>query len=259
MKRVISFIVLCMICTTTTYAHKNIKNDQGKWGSVGVSAKQIFMLNDWFDDASINQYMKKYPYPYVEVNVTIRLFKEFGLYHSLGFGNSKQRRVPDTYNSHATIDLNNFYMDEVRNYSSNSNEFITHGDFGFYYKLYHQKWVFYPCVSLKVMEYDPGSLTYALKEKGTNHKLLMDYVWGRNNITRSTANTLLFLSLKFKGERKLSKRFNLDFGCEINLFGKQRYYYESIKNYYTEEELYSQRVKGNKISSVGLSVGVSFR
>ena len=258
MKRNIIFaILLIVLCSAKLWAQTDAENDKRRWGSMGLSVNQLMMLNDWFDDPQMRDYIGRYPYPHIQANFNIRVYKEFGFFFNLGVGKAKRNEIPNDYNPHSSIDLNNFYR-EVIFYQHPNKKVIVHGDMGIYHKFFYKKWIFVPYFGVKMMDYQPAMLSYTLKGKGNNEKYIMDYGWGADRNFRDDRGSNS-LSFKFKTERKLSKDFNLDFGVEFNVLMSDVYYRERITDFYTQEVIHSRTIRANRLSSVGLILGVNFR
>ncbi len=240
----------------SAFSQQKYSNDKRKWGSIGLSVNKLFMFNDWFDNPEMRDYVGTYPYPHVQANLNVRVFKEFGAFFNIGLGSNKRKGVADNYNAYSSINLNDYYQEVL--FHKSDRGLIIHGDIGFYHKFFYKKWVFIPYIGMKMMDFNPSMLSYTLKEKGSNDKLVMDYGWGSDKGFREDKGSSS-LSFKFKTERKLSKHFNLDFGIELNVLMNNVYYREKVSNYYTKEVLHYKEIKANRLSSIGLILGVNFR
>lgn len=257
MKRNIILTLLCIFCSASLCAQKEAESDRKKWGSIGLSVKQLVMFADWFDDKEKRDYIGTYPYPYIQANLNIRLYKDFGAFYNLGIGLGKRNEIPSDYNNNPSINLGDYYQD-ITSYIHPNNRIVAYMDMGIYHKFYHKEWILVPYLGMTRMEHGAAALSYTLKGKGTNEKYLVDYGWGADK-RYGEAKGSTFLTLKFKTERKLSQKFNLDFGLEFNVLVNDVYYRERVRNFYTQEVLHSSTIRGKRLSSVGFTFGVNFR
>ena len=113
-----------------------------------------------------------------------------------------------------------------------------------------------PCFGVGFLSIPQRKYEVLLKEDGSNNQYRAKYVWNSNEYEEQQTSGYLTgrLNLKYRFSQKTS----LQFGLEYTWFLNSPDFYGKFTNTFNENIQREFTVKGNKITMLGISAGISF-
>lgn len=226
--------------------------------SYGVNIEQLFFLNEWHDSKYKN--VLENPIANIDIRINYHLNNKIGFWTQTSIIlKKKDQRLPNGINVFDEINLDDYYIIDNMTSPSDYNREPTMGfGFGFSYTKKIGAWSLSPNLGIGVDIFNnENKQSYSIKEKGTNNAYKIEYYL--YNDEYSDTVDLAKVIFQLKASRKLWKRANIDFGISYNQYLERTNLAATMHNYYDSEFIKKNVYKGNFASTLGLSIGISFR
>lgn len=118
-----------------------------------------------------------------------------------------------------------------------------------------------PYLGIGMMTFRNREYVIALKEDGSNMEYNTSYFWGRDSSDYDDAGTTVlgYITGRLNFRYKTGSATSLLFGLEYTWFMNDLRFYGKHANAYNGNVQRSFTVKGNNVSMLGVTVGISFR
>lgn len=218
------------------------------------SIEKEIMLNDWFEDKLLSNYVDNIDRINASLRIEGKIYKNLGLWLSLGFSTlSKVKEVPSNFNFFDGIDLNKYNVENIhKTKQSESSSFLWM--IGFSYKYKYKKWTYTPYVGYGSRSLSPNNLSCTITDSNSNYDV--QYKW--LDLKGGEYKDFRYLYLQFKTERNIYKKMNVMLGLSIRYYLTQPDFTASIMNHLDQSVIDKIGKKGNHITTIGISTGISF-
>jgi hypothetical protein len=254
MKKRLYAILLCALCAAVNVNAQ----DRKLWFDLQLD--QTVGLTKWFDDAWINQGVNSAFATGFKARINWNFYQNFGIYETVAFhwSNAIAKNADNTQNPLLKFNFQNYYMEES-DYNYGQNDIEGGGSFGIFYKLNYDKWCIIPYVGVGFQIVDVRTTDYyTLKEKGTNTKYNV-----KNNFSVSDHYTDQLitggLSLEITASRKMANHTNILFSLTYNYYFEPVQFSTTVTDYYENTLISNASITGNRMHTLSLGVGISFR
>lgn len=222
-----------------------------------IVLEQNMLLRPMVDDNKGNLFMEGNT-----TNISGRLYYRFHRQYSIlgemsAYYNNAYRKLDKSYVNYFNEieNLNDYYIKDISTRSSipfSVNFFI-----GFAYHKYVKNWEVRPVVGIGAEYMNCSSLSYTLKEKGTNTSYDVNYIWmkkGENDC---------FIAGFLTGEintvyHPKNKCYGWIFGLSFRHYLSRVEFKRELLDSYTKEPIDCEQMKGRKSNMLGIKVGITF-
>lgn len=228
--------------------------DNGGKIYLDFSVEKEIMLNNWFEDKLISDYVEDINGINASLRIEGKVYKNLGLWLSLGVGSqSKVKEIPSDFNFFDGIDLNKYNVENIhKTNQSESSSFLWM--IGFSYKYKYKKWTYTPYFGYGSRCLSPNNLSYTITDSNSNYDI--QYKW--LDLKRGEYKDFRYLYLQFKVERNLLKKMNVILGFNLRYYLMQPDFTATIMNHSDQSIIDKIGKKGNHIITIGISTGISF-
>ncbi len=242
----------------------NLKNYGNKvW--FDLDAAQSFGLQKWSDNRFVNDAMNKASSTDLRETFNWRWARGFGFFQDLslsihpgtdGVGEDLSGVMPDRLNGQY-----HFKEFSAQNMGDHAGLYVkmTFGFFG-QFKV-NDRWQVMPYAGIGFMTINSPRLSAVIKEQGTNTYYNVTASWFGDYYDEFAPDfaTLGYLSGRLKFVHPIGKRTNLIFGIEYTWVFDEVDFQSTFTHMYNDRIVRTYSLKGNEMSWVGLSAGISFR
>lgn len=239
-------LLLTIVLASCIQLNAQTKRD---WGEVYLT------LNNGLLITSKNLHLNNQIFylPSITWGVDVRLFRELIAYTDMQVQLSNTHPLKNNINLFGELSENNnlILLNKDRD-----NEFITCYTYGLAYRIYSKNWRLVPQIGFGMIYFTNAKTSYLLKEVGTNNIYDAHYTLISNNNSDDT--TIQYLQFRCKAQKKISRRFSLNFSAGYNFYIDKLKFSGTFNDYYTHKTLKSVSVK-KRPHELNFSVGLGFR
>lgn len=230
--------------------------DRSLWFDFEVG--QSLGLNKWHNDPRINDAIRKPATTDFRVRMSWYFYEQWGGFidaalsrWSFNSGNEGKLNFFDE------IDLENYYIKDYWSRDNKSSKLGGNFTIGGFYKFdINKKWSLMPHLGIGFDQVNVPSLTYDLKEKGSNNMYTVNTTWFDN---QDTSKPMSVLSLQVLSTYRLARHSHIVFGINYRRYLSRIKFSAEMADYYTGRVVNQINSSGNYMNTIGITIGVSFR
>lgn len=259
MKRLMILLLLVVLCSLSVSA----QNEKEKSAWVDLQLTQLVGVNDWSSVDYVNNGLPRASLTELRGVLNIRLGNSnLGVFGDVGLGLMPAPKMKSFDLGQMEMPHNGtkYYLREMLSETGSSS---TSAHFkataGLFFTIQSgDKLRIVPHLGIGFMTMSKKSYDVLLKEDGSNLQYQAMYAWNSNEFGETKAPTPGYLTGRLNAKYKVAEKMSLMFGLEYMWVFSKLDYTAKFTNTFNQNIERNVLIKGEKMSMIGLSVGLSF-